>query len=83
MPVDERNDALPVILRVARAYARLDQHDIAERLDVSPATVSHWEGGRSAPHPLARDGVVAALIDLTGLDAEFFEWLEKKVKEQR
>jgi transcriptional regulator with XRE-family HTH domain len=38
-------------LTLARERKGLNQSDIAEELDVTQATVSHWETGAATPHP--------------------------------
>src|SRR5712691_6013801 len=54
-----------------RATLNLSQEELAARLNVSFATVSRWEGGKSKPQKAQRDAI-QALVDETGIapDAE-------------
>lgn len=58
-------------IRAARAYVGLGQHEVAEYLGVSRATISAWERGYSPVPAIARLGIVEGLIDL-GADPGFF-----------
>lgn len=63
---------MPALIRAARAYARVDQKAVAERLGVSPRTVSAWECGKTAVPTVARPGVIEGLVDL-GAPASLFD----------
>lgn len=59
-------------MRAVRAYARMDQTELAERLGVSSATVSAWERGKTRIPTIARPGVIEALVEVSGWDKAFF-----------
>ena len=54
-------------LRAIRAQLNLTQEQLAERLEVSFATVNRWEGGANVPQKAARE-VIAALAREAGVD---------------
>ena len=45
--------------RAARAALGLTQEQLAERLDVSFATVNRWEGGGNKPQRAAQEAILA------------------------
>lgn len=51
----QQAQALPATLRAIRAKLDLTQEQLAERLEVSFATVNHWEGGDIKPHGCRRE----------------------------
>lgn len=63
-------------MRAARAYASLDQEDVAARLGVSRATVSSWERGQTRIPTIARPGLIDGLTELSGLPRSFFTEME-------
>jgi transcriptional regulator with XRE-family HTH domain len=65
-------DDLAGRMRAVRAYARIDQEALAERLGVSSGTVSAWERGKTRIPTIARPGVVEALVEVSGWDRAFF-----------
>lgn len=66
---------MPAILRAGRAYARVDQKTLADRLGVSARTVSAWECGSTSVPKVARPGVIQGLVDL-GVPRSFFDGRE-------
>lgn len=73
-------------LREARVRAGLSQHEVAERLEVTQATVSNWEVGRSSPTrtQVERLGVFLDLSlhseeddDSASSSSAFGEWLAR------
>lgn len=55
-------------LRLARETAGLRKKDLAERIEVSPASITQYEAGRTTPPA----GTVARIALACGLPAEFF-----------
>lgn len=55
-------------LRLARETAGLRKKDLAERIEVSPASITQYEAGRTAPPA----GTIARIALACGLSAEFF-----------
>ena len=60
----DRREDFAAQMRAARAYLRISQAQVADRLGVSRQTVSAWERGRSPVPLIARSGVIEGLIDL-------------------
>ncbi len=56
---------LAATIRDLRAKLQLSQEELANRLNVSFATVNRWENGKSRPQAAARDAI-AELIEETG-----------------
>ena len=50
---------IPTTLRAIRAVLDLTQEELAERLDVSFASVNRWEGGKVRPQRASREAIVA------------------------
>lgn len=55
-------------LRLARETAGLRKKDLAERIEVSPASITQYEAGRTVPPA----GTIARIALACGLPAEFF-----------
>jgi len=55
-------------LKYARVLLRLTQGDVARRMGVSPAIVSHWEAGRRTIRP-------AQMMELARVCAVSLDWL--------
>ena len=58
---------LPATLRAIREALDLTQEELAERLDVSFASVNRWESGRVRPQRASREAI-AALAEEAGVD---------------
>lgn len=63
------DSSLPARIRTLRAKLALTQEQLADRLDVSFATVNRWEAGTSKPQR-AQAAAIAALTAEAGIDAE-------------
>lgn len=50
-----------------RIHAKLSQREVAERLGVTPETVSRWESGKGAPGPAE----LSKLADILNVSADF------------
>ena len=61
---------IPATLRAIRETLDLTQEELAERLDVSFASVNRWEGGKVRPQRASREAI-AALAEEVGID-----WVE-------
>lgn len=48
------------------AVSGLDEQQVALALKVSRPTIERWTTGRAAPHRLARAGLLAQVVSLTG-----------------
>jgi len=71
---------LPERLRLARERVRLTQTDVAERLELTPQSVSQWEAGRMLPssnnlRKLA--GILGVSLDWLGSDESRLEDLDE------
>ena len=66
--IEPRN--IPATLRAIREILDLTQEELAERLDVSFASVNRWEGGKVRPQRVSREAI-AALAEEVGVD-----WVE-------
>jgi transcriptional regulator with XRE-family HTH domain len=64
---DERNVEAAARVSAARNYARLTQRELADRLDLSLATVKRYESG---DRPIATDELLA-VSEATGVPAPF------------
>lgn len=60
---------IPATLRAIRETLDLTQEELAERLDVSFASVNRWEGGKVRPQRASREAI-AALAEEVGVDVE-------------
>jgi type I restriction enzyme M protein len=60
-------ESVPTILRAIRASLDLTQAELAERLDVSFATVNRWEGSGNKPQRASMDKI-AALAEEASID---------------
>ena len=58
---------LPATLRAIRETLDLTQEELADRLDVSFASVNRWEGGKVRPQRASREAI-AALAEEVGVD---------------
>lgn len=58
-------DNLPKTVRALRSRLQLSQEQLAQKLNVSFATVNRWENGKSEPQGIARDAL-QALLDEVG-----------------
>ena len=58
---------IPATLRAIRETLDLTQEELAERLDVSFASVNRWEGGKVRPQRASREAI-AALAEEVGVD---------------
>ena len=58
---------IPTTLRAIREALDLTQEELAERLDVSFASVNRWEGGKVRPQRASREAI-AALAEEAGVD---------------
>jgi len=58
---------IPATLRAVRKVLDLTQEELAERLDVSFASVNRWEGGKVRPQRASREAI-AALAEEAGVD---------------
>ena len=58
---------IPATLRAIRETLDLTQEELANRLDVSFASINRWEGGRVRPQRASREAI-AALAEEVGLD---------------
>ncbi len=56
-----------VLIREIRARLRLTQEELAERLRVSPVTVSRWERGTSKPMPMLEHQLERMAAGLVGV----------------
>ncbi len=63
--IEPRN--IPATLRAIREALDLTQEELAERLDVSFASVNRWEGGKVKPQRASREAI-AALAEEAGVD---------------
>ena len=63
--IEPRN--IPATLRAIRETLDLTQEELAERLDVSFASVNRWEGGKVKPQRASREAI-AALAEEAGVD---------------
>lgn len=70
MTTQSQNTA--AILRAIRDRLNLTQEALAERLQVSFATVNRWEGGTNMPQKAAKDAIFALTIE-AGLNPEELE----------
>lgn len=61
--------AIPSLLREIRAKLSLSQELLAERLDVSFATVNRWEAGANTPQRAAREAILR-LAEEAGIGAD-------------
>ncbi|MCI0388604.1 MAG: N-6 DNA methylase [Acidobacteria bacterium] len=61
--------SLPALLRAIRASLNLTQEQLAERMDVSFATVNRWEGGDTQPQRAAVEAIIA-LAREAGVDGD-------------
>ena len=59
--------SVPATLRAIREVLDLTQEELAERLDVSFASVNRWEGGKVKPQRASREAI-AALAEEAGVD---------------
>ena len=58
---------IPATLRAIREALDLTQEELADRLDVSFASVNRWEGGKVKPQRASREAI-AALAEEAGVD---------------
>ncbi len=58
---------IPATLRAIRETLDLTQEELADRLDVSFASVNRWEGGKVRPQRASREAIVA-LAEEVGVD---------------
>ncbi len=58
---------IPATLRAIREALDLTQEELADRLDVSFASVNRWEGGKVRPQRASREAIVA-LAEKIGVD---------------
>ena len=58
---------IPTTLRAIRETLDLTQEELADRLDVSFASVNRWEGGKVRPQRASREAI-AALAEEVGVD---------------
>jgi predicted DNA-binding transcriptional regulator AlpA len=61
------------LIRAAQLVLEIDDRELAHRLGVSRPTINRWASGDTAPHPIARPGVVSELED----------WANEKLKFHR
>lgn len=60
-----RNAAALSELRETRIRLGLSQRQVAERLEVTQATVARWESGKNKPHPLFVRALLKILEDVS------------------
>ena len=61
-------------LQAARERKGLNQGDVALQLDVTQATISNWESGRTMPHPSRWDDLARVYgVSVTSLSRHFRE----------
>jgi transcriptional regulator with XRE-family HTH domain len=65
-------------IRAGRAYARLTQAELAERLGIGTKVLARWENGK-VPPLVEQYGIAALLAKETGIDEE---WFHKGIKEE-
>ena len=58
-------------IRAGRAYARLTQAELAERLGIGPRVLGRWENGQ-VPPLVEQYGIAAVLAKETGIDEDWF-----------
>lgn len=64
----------PSFLAIARERKELSQDDVAAKLGVTQATVSHWETGAHPPHPTMLRPISKVYgVSVTRLLAFFYE----------
>ena len=66
-------------IRMLRKKLGFSQQDLANRLDIRPATVSTWENNHSAPSI----GTLRLISDLTENPNRTYVWLQHGAEEQR
>lgn len=71
----ERSDraSFAKLIGAAQLVLEINDRELAHRLGVSRPTINRWANGDTAPHPIARQGVVSELKD----------WANEKLKLHR
>lgn len=59
--------SIKISIAACRVNANLSQKEMAEKLDVSTATVGNWEAGKSEP-PVSK---LRAISELSGIPMDF------------
>lgn len=64
MRYDLDRQEFSLLVRRSRRILELDQYDVSRAFKISRPTVSRWESGESAPHPIGRKPVLQVLRKL-------------------